>query len=167
MKNRIHFKHLCDIGQGNVYSFLRQSYDQYIAIDPDFEAKWQSNWQEFDDLVFKQFSPEAVTFGFSTYLDNTPIGLSSWDPCEFPKAIVGHNCILPEYRGNGLGYIQMNETINRLKTAGYTHAIVTTGEANFFVPAQKMYMKNGFVETVRDYSDNASKYRTIHYALEL
>jgi GNAT superfamily N-acetyltransferase len=110
---------------------------------------------------------DDASFGFSAFSGSQAIGFSSWEPGQFPVAIVGHNCILPDYQGNDFGRMQMMETINRLRTAGFKKAKVTTGEPTFFIPAQKMYTFCGFKEFERRYEDKNSDFRTIHYEMPL
>jgi len=166
MNESISFKTLHQIGKGNIYNFLSNAYQKYASFDPRAIEEWIKGWKDFDDFVFS-FTDEDASFGFSTFLGNKAIGFSSWDPRQFPIAIVGHNCILSDYQCKDLGKMQMMETINRLRIAGFKKAKATTGELTFFIPAQKMYTFCGFQEFERRYGDKNSDFQTIHYEMLL
>lgn len=162
----VRFEPLQDLGLGKIFEMLERAYAAYRKIDPEAVNEWKENWKTFDDFVFSIPAKEA-SFGFSTFWEDNGVGFSSWDPRQFPTAVIGHNCIVPEYRGKGLGIVQMRETIRRLTDRGFIKALVTTGESEFFLPAQTMYKRCGFAETVRGYGEEHSRFRTITFELRL
>ena len=166
MDNTLHFETLHRLGRGTIHEMLENAYEAYRDIDSGALSEWENNWKEFDEFVFS-LAEDNATFGFSTFLDRKAIGFSSWDPRQFPLAIIGHNCIMPIYRGKRYGIAQMKETICRLKEEGFEKAMVTTGESDFFLPAQAMYKCSGFIEVERGYGDKYSKFRTITLELSL
>ena len=87
---------------------------------------------------------------FLTRLDGVLVGFASWDPRQRPRlGIVGHNCILPEFRGRGYGRTQIEEVLRRFKGMGIQTACVTTCDHPFFAPAHRMYQACGFHEVRR------------------
>jgi len=148
---------------GIVFSLLSQSYAAYLACDPLAAEAWPAGWQAYDRDVFRL--PDTVgACGFVTCLGDRAIGLASWDPRGFPEvAIIGHNCILPAFQGNGYGKIQIRRVLAILQERGFKRARVTTGEHTFFVPAQRMYQACGFREIRRGGGDPHSTFRTIDY----
>jgi GNAT superfamily N-acetyltransferase len=160
--------------RGTIVSLLVESYAGYFEIDPGCEDAWRPGWVEYERQVFDH--PDTVgVCGFVTCLreqeacpDERVVGFASLDPRGFPAVgIIGHNCILPAFRGNSYGKAQVSEVLRRLNEKGFRKAAVTTGEHAFFAPAQRMYLACGFCEVRRGFSDLYSRFRTIDYELEL
>ena len=109
----------------------------------------QEAFEDFDALAFNNLS----TVGNCVYIseiDGEVAGMFSFDPRPGPfKGIIGHNCILPPFRGRGLGKLQILETLNLLRKRHIQNAEVSTGDHPFFLPAQKMYISCGFKEIRR------------------
>jgi len=127
----------------------------------------QEQFRQFDREVFENLGTIGACT-FITTLDREIIGMSSYDPRQAPElGIVGHNCILPEHRGNGYGKQQVLEIVRRLKSRCIKRVAVTTSEHPFFDPARAMYRSCGFaeVEKKREYSHDLHK--KIHYEMEL
>ena len=151
---------------GIIFSLLYQSYKAYFQYDPDCESGWKQAWEEYDKSVFG--NPETVgACGFISSVGAQVIGFASWDPRQYPCGIIGHNCILPEFRGNGFGRQQVKEVLRILKSKMFSEIIVTTGGHDFFKPAQKMYKACGFVEFERGYTDENPLYGTVTYKHEI
>ncbi|MDX9971402.1 MAG: GNAT family N-acetyltransferase [FCB group bacterium] len=134
--------------RGLVARLLRESYAELLASN----SLWKSeidNWETYDRDVFN--CPETVGFSlFLTRLDGCIAGFASWDLRQRPEyGVIGHNCILPEFRGQGLGKLQIVEVLRRLQTLGIRTAKVSTNDHPFFVPAQRMYTACGFREMRR------------------
>jgi ribosomal protein S18 acetylase RimI-like enzyme len=97
-------------------------------------------------------------------LDDRAISLMSWDPRGAPEQVeIGHNCIVPEFQGVGLGSAQLRETLERLAARSVRRVRATTGEHPFLAPAQRMYRSCGFREVGRRRRDAADRFRTIEY----
>lgn len=153
--------------RGLLVSLLSQSYAEYFEHDPDCKEAWQQSWEEYDKNVF-QYPDTIGACGFVTCLKGRVIGFASWDPRQFPDyGIVGHNCILPPFRGNSYGKRQIAEILRIFKQRGFKRARATTGEHLFFEPAQKMYRSCGFREINRSFGDPHSRFRRIDYELSL
>ncbi|UCH43160.1 MAG: GNAT family N-acetyltransferase [Dehalococcoidales bacterium] len=153
--------------RGLLVSLLAQSYAGYFQYDPECKAAWQKDWEEYDRDVF-QYPDTVGASGFVTCLEGRAIGFASWDPRQLPDiGIIGHNCILPDFRGNSYGIGQIVRVLGILREQGCLKACVTTGEHSFFKPAQQMYQSCGFTEVQRSYADVNSKFRTIDYELSL
>jgi len=88
----------------------------------------------------------------------------AYDPRPFPEAIVGQNCIVPEYRGKGFGRLQLRHLLAMLKSKGFEKATVTTTDNPFFEPAQRMYQACGFAEVKRRHEGHQ---RLIEYSIQL
>lgn len=148
---------------GTVFSLLSQSYAAYLERDPLAAETWPAGWQAYDRDVFGL--PDTVgTCGFITCLKDRAIGFASWDPRGFPEVgIIGHNCILPAFQGNGYGKTQIHHVLAILQERGFKRARVTTGEHAFFAPAQRMYQACGFHEIQCGGGDPRSAFRTIDY----
>jgi len=98
----------------------------------------------------------------------SPIGFASWDPRAYPAyGIIGHNCILPAFQGQGYGTAQVRRALDILRARGFEQARVTTGDHPFFRPAQRIYAACGFRETGRGYRDPRAALNMIDYALSL
>lgn len=157
------FTALTQYKPGIVFSLLSQSYAAYLATDPRASESWPSAWEAYDRDVFR-FPDTVGACGFVTCLDDSPIGFASWDPRSSPQVgIIGHNCILPAFRGNGYGKTQIRRVLAILQERGFIRVRVTTGEHPFFAPAQRMYRACGFHEIQRGYGDFHSAFRTIDY----
>ena len=138
---------------GVIVSLLSQSYAAYLALDPQAAQAWPADWAAYEWDVF-HFPDTVGVCGFVACLDDRPIGFASWDPRQFPAyGVVGHNCILPTFRGNGYGTAQIHRMLDILRARGFQQARVTTGDHPFFVPAQRMYVACGFREIGRGLRD--------------
>lgn len=162
----LEFKKLTSSEKGLIYSLLNRSYENLTKDIPDIANKWQKDWKQYDEEVYK--FPETIgASGFITLFDEKIIGFGSYDPHQRPElGIVGHNCILPEYRRKGFGKAQIYKIISILKELGVKKVKVTTGEHPFFKPAQKMYASCGFIETRRFQSQDL-EFRQIDYIREI
>lgn len=162
----LEFEKFSEYQEGIIFSLLSRSYEAYFQYDPNCESVWKPAWEEYDQSVFE--NPETVGgCGFISSVGAHAIGFASWDPRQYPRGIIGHNCVLPEFRGNGYGVQQVKEVLRILKSGGFSKVIVTTGGHGFFKPAQKMYQACGFEELERGFADENSLYGTVTYKYEL
>ena len=152
--------------RGTVLRLLQESYRELPQISESLIGQWEDDWKRFDDDIFDY--PETVgASGFITYQGESIIGFGSWDPRRYPTAIIGHNCILPPFRGKGYGKRQIQELLRRLKVLRFTRARVTTGDHPSFLAAQKMYFACGFHEIRRFTDKNAADWRIVEFEKEL
>jgi putative acetyltransferase len=100
-------------------------------------------------------------------LGDALIGFGSWDPRGFPTARVGHNCILPAYRGNGYGTAQLKHVTTMLRDAGFERAIARTGAIAFFGPARRMYERCGFATVASHRAGSVAPFAVTEYQLVL
>jgi len=127
--------------RGSLRAMLREAYG---AVDKRFLALEDENWREFDDFFFDH-PAIADRCGFVTMEGDAPVGFVSWDPRGLPASVqVGHNCILPAYRGRGYGKWQMVEAVERITRLHPKEIIVSTGLTPAFLPARRMYEAAGF-----------------------
>jgi hypothetical protein len=146
--------------KGVVFDLLYRAFGQ--LMNQEMEAKLR----RFDQEVFE--NPETVgKCVFLTQLDNDIIGMASWDPRQFPKAVIGYNCIVPGFQGIGFGKLQLCEVLNRLALGGFTEISATTGDHPFYEPSQNMFKSCGFDEINRNETSSDPRYGSIDYHLVL
>jgi GNAT superfamily N-acetyltransferase len=100
--------------QGIITDLLKQSYKQLVSSDPKVWRSEVAKWEKFDNEVFQ--APDTIgACVFLSWLGDQLVGFGSYDPRQQPYFdIVGHNCILPEFRGAGLGKQQINEILSSI-----------------------------------------------------
>jgi len=139
----LRFTEIHEAPAGTLASMLKQA---YAAMLVDASAAWameSKRWDEFDRAAFTV--PEIGRSTFLSWHDQELVGFGSFDPRGAPRrARIGHNCILPVYRGRGYGSAQLREILRRLEALGVTQVDAFTLEVGFFVPAQRMYATAGF-----------------------
>ncbi|MCG2659663.1 MAG: GNAT family N-acetyltransferase [Kiritimatiellae bacterium] len=152
---------------GIVAWLLKQSYAELVASDPKHWELELENWEQSDHSVFE--NPRTV--GACTFLSwaNTDlVGLFCFDPRPKPAyGVIGHNCILPQFRGQGFGKQQILEILRRFRETGIRQAKVSTNDHPFFVPARRMYTTCVFREVKRVPWDCDPKQNMIHYEMEI
>ncbi|MBT9775200.1 GNAT family N-acetyltransferase [Clostridium sp. MCC353] len=120
------FEKISTFDKGILHRQLVEGY----SFDNRWRALFEKDWIEYDDFFFDNLSI-ADKCGFVTVLDGLPIGHISWDPRNAPGyTAVGHNCIIPEYKGMGYGKKQLQEAVGRIRQYdGLKKIIVTTNSA--------------------------------------
>ena len=153
--------------RGIIASLLRQAYAELLKNNLLLWEPEQRNWEWYDDAVFEQ--PQTVgACLFLTLLNSRIVGFASWDPRQRPSfGIIGHNCILPEFRGQGLGKRQIQEILRRFSEQQFEMAKVSTNDHPFFVPAQRMYTACGFREVRRIPWERDPQQKIIEYEKEM
>ena len=152
---------------GTIASLLKQAYADLVKSDPLLWKPEQANWELFDREVFGQ--PESVgACIFLTRLDSRILGFGSWDPRPRPSfGIIGHNCILPEFRGRGFGRQQIQEILRRFREMAIKMAKVSTLDHPFFILAKRMYAACGFREVRRIPWERDPTKRIIEYEMQI
>ena len=152
---------------GIVESILEQSYAELLKSDASLWEPERANWKQFDSDVFNE--PETVgACIFYSRMDDRLVGFASWDPRQWPRqGIIGHNCILPEFRGRGFGKRQVREILRRFSKTGFAKALVLTCDHPFFAPARHMYEACGFSEMRRRPWERAPGLSLIEYELKV
>ena len=134
----IEFRNISSFPKGTLYKQLVDAY----SFNENCKRNWNDMWKEYDDFFYSNLDI-ADKCGFITLINNIPVGHISWDPRNRPNyVIIGHNCIISEYKGNGYGKLQLQEEIRRIKEYELKKIIVTTNEIT--LPAQKNYESVGF-----------------------
>jgi GNAT superfamily N-acetyltransferase len=160
----LHFEPLSVLHTGDIYAALKLFYGDYPDVGDGIAHAWHADWREYDRLVFANIDTVGKA-GFASFVGDEWIGFCSWDPRRAPDmAIIGHNGVFPAHRGNGYGVAQIVNTLEIFRAKGYRNAVVTTGAGEFFVPAQKMYVRLGFAETDRAIKNG---FPIINYCLRL
>lgn len=145
----VRFTPLYPAEPGVLASMLKRVYAPLVEACPETWGRERAAWDEFDREAFQ--NPETVgACTFLTWSGKQLAGFGSYDPRQKPRVgIVGFNCVLPEFRGQGFGSAQIREILRRFRSLGIRTAQVTTGDQPFFVPARRMYLACGFREVRR------------------
>ncbi len=153
--------------EGTILALLERAYAQALKDEPSLWEPERRKWAEYDRDVFGE--PETVgASAFLTWLDGRLAGFGSWDPRGRPLlARIGFNCILPEFRGRGLGQAQMREILRRLGEMGVQAVQVRTLDSPFFAPARRMYEACGFLEIGRTPWPRSNAYHLVDYEIRL
>jgi N-acetylglutamate synthase-like GNAT family acetyltransferase len=155
------FEPITKFERGIIFQLLSQSFAELLNDDLEKKIK------QFDDDIFD--NPDTVgACVFVSTLNGKVIGMASWDPRQWPQiAMIGYNCILPDFRGNGFGKAQIKEILKRLKAMEFKKVIVITGDHPFFLNTAKMYSSCGFMEIRRCNEGRDPRYGSIDYEIEL
>ena len=148
---------------GIIASLLSRSYALLIEAEPEVWQSDKARWEVADRAIFD--NPDTI--GACTFLSRRGseiVGFFSFDPRQRPVyGVIGHNCILPEYRNRGFGRQQVNEILRRMAGLEIKRAEVSTGYHPFFFPARRMYAACGFTETRRTPLDRGPGQTLIYY----
>jgi GNAT superfamily N-acetyltransferase len=152
---------------GHFALMLKRVYAPLIESDPDTWGQERAEWEEFDRQVFQNLE----TIGSCVFLTRSGdelVGFGSYDPRQRPQfGIIGHNCVLPEFQGQGIGSAQVREIIRRFQFLGIRLARVSTGDQPFFTPARRMYVGCGFREIRRAPWQREPRQNIIEYEKDL
>jgi GNAT superfamily N-acetyltransferase len=152
---------------GTIAALLMESYEELLSTEQRFWQEQRNSWLQFDAEVFDNLTTIGQCV-FLTRLNANIIGFSSFDPrCAPSSGLMGHNSILPRFRGQGYGRLQILETLRRLRIRSILKAIVSTSEHPFFISAQRMYLACGFQETKRYPGEPQHGYQIIEYEMVL
>ncbi len=149
--------------RGLIAAMLRQSYAELLRTEPACWLPEVAKWEQFDQAAFDH--PDTVgACVFLSSVGGRVVGFGSFDPRGAPEfGRVGHNCIIPEYRGRGLGKLQVQEILRRMSARGIHTARVSTLSGAWHIPAQRMYVASGFRETGRRAWDSDPHQEVIEY----
>ncbi|MFX1479610.1 MAG: GNAT family N-acetyltransferase [Promethearchaeota archaeon] len=111
MQHKLKFQPISEFEGDTLYNLLTFSYTG-SPLDNDENIK--QKWADFDIETYNNLETVDKCV-FITELNNKAIGFASYDPRQKPIGIIGHNCIVPKYRGNGYGKQQILEIILILK----------------------------------------------------
>ena len=142
-KNKIEFVFASETICGTTIDLLSQTYNEFKRNNKDEFESWQPRWIDFDNIVYSNLE-RSKGFIIFTKINNVIIGFVSWDPRNHPCARIGDNCIIPGFKGNGYGKLQLLNSIEYLDEKEYINIRVTTGTDEHFLPARKMYESCGF-----------------------
>jgi GNAT superfamily N-acetyltransferase len=163
----VEFTPALDQKPGTVARLLKECYAEVVKSDPSLWEREEKSWEEYDRDVFAQ--PQTVGASiFLTRLDGEIAGFGSWDPRQRPRfGVIGHNCVLLQFRGRGLGALQIEEILRRFREMAILTAKVSTLDSPFFAPAQRMYQACGFHEVRRFSWQHDPKQKIIEYEKKL
>lgn len=155
--------------KGTIEKLLIESYASFNKCYPEFEEENLNSFHECDSFFYEN-SHIGEMCSFVALHNDELVGMCCWDPREKPMASIGHNCIIPKYRGKKLGIEQMSFLVNHIKELGFTKIKVSTGVMADFVPAQKMYEAVGFKEVDRDNPKTSGKslmHNMVYYEMQV
>lgn len=144
------FTDISALNRGDIFNMLIDSYnDLYLKYDIHNKQKYIDAWKKSDEMTFNHKDSIGKCVIVSQ-VDGENVGFISYDPRNLPSfGVVGQNCILTKYKGHGYGRQQLNQLIKIFKERDCELVKVSTGDSEFFVPAQKMYVNAGFKEVNR------------------
>lgn len=149
--------------RGVLYEMLLDAYQGSFELVDGYKK----SWQEFDNFVFENLGMMDKN-GFVMTRSGKPIGFSSWDPRKLPESVeIGHNCIIKEFQGLGLGKVQLGETLRQIKERRPQRIFVKTGNTPFFLPARKMYQSSRFEMVSITKRNDSIVPEVVEYTLEL
>ena len=130
---------------GIIQRLLKITYNDLFQYFPNEKRRLYDQQEPEDNEAF--CNPDTIgRHVLFTCINDNPIGYFSWDDRHYPIGIVGQNCILPNYQGQGLGKKQIELIIEIFQREKFKEIRVTTGDHKFFSTAQKMYINCGFQE---------------------
>jgi GNAT superfamily N-acetyltransferase len=142
------YKTINDFNPGQIEELLKICYQGLITIFPEEKQNFFLQWKKEDREAFNNKETIGKHILFSC-LSNNVIGYFSWDDRQFPLGLVGQNCILPNYQGQGFGKKQIEFIIKVFQDNNFEEIKAITGAHDFFLPAQKVYLSCGFKEQKR------------------
>jgi len=155
----ITFKGFETAQKGQIADLLEEIYKTFYFKGNEFEDNKQY-WKQLDARIFENLTRENDN-GFVTYFNNELIGMCYWAKLNSENEIkLKDNGITEKFTGRGYGKMQIIEMIRRLQKKNCAKIYVTTGDNDFYKPAQNMYLSCGFIEIKRE-----EKYgnKLIHY----
>ena len=139
----LEFKPITDFKPGQIQETIKKCYHNLIEYFPGEKNRLYHQWENEDKLTFQHIDTIGRHFLFSC-IKNNLAGFFSWDDRQFQNGVVGQNCILPNYQGNGYGVRQIEKITEIFRINNFKTLTTETGEHDFFIPAHKMYKKCGF-----------------------
>jgi GNAT superfamily N-acetyltransferase len=137
---------------GLIEKLLKSSYKDFFRWFPNEKQRLYDQWEREDKEALN--NPDTIgRHVLFTCIKDNPIGYFSWDDRQYPLGIVGQNCILPDYQGQGYGKRQIEYIIGIFKNKKFNQIRAVTGDHEFFIAAQKMYLKSGFQEEKKTQGD--------------
>jgi len=144
MNVKFEYKGIKDFAPGIIQELIKKCYAGFFDYFPRERTRLYAHWEQEDYAAFENKRiGNCMAF---TCINDLPVGYFCWDDRQFPVGIVGQNCILPEFRGNGYGSKQIERIITLFQERNYREITVTTGDHEFFHTTRKMYMNRGFNE---------------------
>jgi len=129
--------------KGLIQKLLKNSYKDLFKYFPDEKRRLYDQWEREDREAFN--NPDTVgRHVLFTCINDKPIGYFSWDDRQHPLGLVGQNCILPDYQSKGYGKKQIECIIKIFQRGKFNEIRAITGDHEYFLAAQKMYLSCGF-----------------------
>jgi GNAT superfamily N-acetyltransferase len=138
----VSYKPISFFEKGILQKILKASYQDFFIYFPNEKKNLYQLWEREEEEVFS--NPIIGDHILFTCINSIPIGYFSWDDRNIPIGVIGQNCIIPQYQNQGYGRKQITVIEKRLREIKFTELNVVTGDHEFFVPAQKMYLACGF-----------------------
>ncbi|ACB75145.1 GNAT family N-acetyltransferase [Opitutus terrae] len=139
----LRFTEIVHAPEGSLASLLRLAYGPLITRNSSRWAPELAAWADFDRVAFR--TPEVGRCVFLSWQHETLVGFGSFDPRAAPaSARIGHHCVVPDRQHRGLGTLQLQEILRRLRGVGVIAVDAFTLDLPFFAPACHLYAKAGF-----------------------
>jgi len=146
---------------------LKASYADLVQSDPNLWEPEVAAWDDFDRDAFENLETVGSCL-FASWTGDDLVGFGSFDPRPGPEiGIIGHNCILPPFRGRGFGARQIREILRRLESRGIRNATVSTLSSPWFEPARRTYAACGFREGRRHPWERDPSFEIVEYVRRL
>jgi len=136
------FKPISSFKKGIIQKILKASYQDFFIYFPEQRKNQYLQWEQEEEEAFS--NPIVGNHALITCINDKPVGYFSWDDRKFPTGLIGQNCIIPQYQNQGLGKKQISVIEEKFKKIKFSEINVVTGNHDFFMPAQKMYLSCGF-----------------------
>jgi GNAT superfamily N-acetyltransferase len=141
----IDYRTIDNFRSGLIEKLLKTSYKRLIDYFPNDKQRYYTQWEKEDSEAFN--NPDTIgKYVLFSCISNNPIGYFSWDDRQYPLGIIGQNCILPNFQGQGYGRKQIDLMIKIFQDKKFNEIKAITGDHDFFISAQKMYTNCGFQE---------------------
>lgn len=144
----IHFGTLDRAPRGTLTALLHQAYAVLLDSGVPIWRQEALRWDQFDDEAYTM--PQVGRCVFLTWSDDALAGFASFDPRGAPaKVLVGHHCVIPSFRGHGIGRAQFNELLRRIYPIRALEIEARTLSLPFFEAACRLYSSSGFAPVER------------------
>ena len=124
--------------KGSILQILKTCYQDFFIYFLNEKNRLLDLWEKEDEDAFN--IPIIGEHSLFTCINGQVIGYFSWDNRNFPNGLIGQNCIIPAYQNQGYGRKQLAVIEEKFIHSNFKEVSVITGDHEFFLPAQKMYL---------------------------
>ena len=107
-------------------------------------------WDEWEADIMRTIAVDRVIIAEAA---GVAVGFATYELDEATRiGTVSDNAVLPEYRGRGIGAQLLTRVLGLMAAAGMEFAEVSTGSDDPYMPARRMYERQGFTPYFRSIS---------------